>query len=191
MANIASRKISDQEARAFVLSAVVLSAGIFNIAFWYGVFETIFFEHLFYTWVAATVALAASMLVPPVDALPAFVSWRGRFVLLLPTFWLVLEATLGSSGVATPTNDWIILIVAVAVVVLTLPYLVCVLVLVAVPDAEQLRTPKLRIALIVIALTTVIAGVAIGTNHRLFLTCSDFKVAGDDIPGNCREAGAP
>ena len=33
----------------------------FSIAFYYGVFGTIFFEHLFYVWVASTVALAASL----------------------------------------------------------------------------------------------------------------------------------
>ena len=82
MDNYSSGRVSEQEAKAFMLSAIALAAGIFNIAFWYGVFETIFFEHLFYVWVAATVALTASMLVPPVDALPAFVSWRGRFLLL-------------------------------------------------------------------------------------------------------------
>ena len=74
MANDTPIRISDQESRAFVLSAIALSTGVFNIAFWYGVFETVFFEHLFYIWVASSVALAASVLVPPVDALPALVS---------------------------------------------------------------------------------------------------------------------
>ncbi|MFY0610895.1 MAG: hypothetical protein JXQ99_05170 [Hyphomicrobiaceae bacterium] len=178
-------KISDSEARAFVLSAIALSAGIFNIAFWYGVFETVFFEHLFYIWVAATVALVASMLVPPVDALPAFVSWRGRFVLLLPTVWLILEAAW--AGQVVGGDDRLLWVVSIAVVVLTLPYIVCVLVLVAVPDVEQLRAPKLRVALVAFALATAVAGVAIGQNHPLFLTCTDFKVAGDDVPPNCRK----
>ena len=191
MPDSAQGKISDSEAKAFVLSAIALSAGIFNIAFWYGVFETVFFEHLFYIWVAATVALAASMLVPPANALPAFVSWRGRFVLLLPTVWLLLEMVPASTATATPANDWLAWAISVAIVVLTLPYLVCVLVLVAVPDVEQLCAPRLRFALIAIALTTAVAGVAIGQNHRLFLTCNDFKVAGDDIPENCREGRMP
>ena len=63
-------KFSDQEARAFVLSATALSTSVFNIAFWYGVFKTVFFEHLFYIWVTSSVALAASMLVPPLNARP-------------------------------------------------------------------------------------------------------------------------
>ena len=72
---------SPQEARAFMLSSIAISTGIFGIAFWYGVFGTVFFDHVFYVWVAATVALVASLFVPPVDTLPSFMSWRGRFVL--------------------------------------------------------------------------------------------------------------
>ena len=187
MANDTPIRISDQESRAFVLSAIALSTGVFNIAFWYGVFETVFFEHLFYIWVASSVALAASVLVPPVDALPALVSWRGRFVLLLPTIWLALEAAVNSSVFVTPINGWIVWTVSIGVVVLTLPYLICVVVLVAVPDVEQLHTPRLRSAVIAFALITAIAGVAIGQNHRLFITCNEFKVAGDDVPKNCRK----
>ena len=49
--------ISNAEAKVFVISAIALSAMVSNAAFWYGVYGTIFFEHLFYVWVAATVAL--------------------------------------------------------------------------------------------------------------------------------------
>ena len=188
MSNDTQSKISDQEAKAFVLSAIALSAGVFPIAFWYGVFETVFFEHLFYVWVASSVALAASMLVPPVDALPAFVSWRGRVVLILPTLWLLLEAATNSTASLTPFDDWLLLGLAVAVVVVTLPYLIYVVVLITVPDIERLSAPTLRCAIVGCALAAAVAGVTIGTNHRLFLTCYDFKVAGDNIPKDCHEA---
>lgn len=179
-------KVGEQESRAFVLSAIALSAGIFPIAFWYGVFETIFFEHLFYVWIVSTVALFASMFVPPVDALPVFVSWRGRTVLILPTLWLLLEAYINHSASMGQLGDWLLWGLAAAVLVITLPYLVTVVVLTAVPDVDQLRAPSLKYALVGCALATAVVGVAIGKNHRLFLTCQDFKVAGDDIPENCR-----
>ena len=66
------KQITSQEARAFVLSSIAISSGVFGIAFWYGVFGTVFFEHLFYVWVASTVALISSLFVPPLDALPGF-----------------------------------------------------------------------------------------------------------------------
>ena len=71
-----TQAISPEESLAFVLSAIAISTGVFGIAFFYGVFGTVFFEHLFYVWVASTVAVVASLFVPPVDALPAFISWR-------------------------------------------------------------------------------------------------------------------
>ena len=95
------------------------------------------------------------------------------------------------SGFATPVSDRIVWSVSIAVIFLTLPYLVYVLVLVAVPDVEQLRTPKLRFALIALTLVTGLSGVAIGKNHRLFLTCNDFRIAGDEIPQNCRGGRTP
>lgn len=183
-------QISDQEAKVFVLSAVALAAGVFNIAFWYGVFETIFFEQLFFVWVAATVALVASLLVPPVRALPAFVSWRGRFVLALPTVWLLLEASMDPAATLSVMDEWLLWGFAAAAVVLTLPYLIYVLVLITVPDIEELRTPTLRYALFGIALAIAVAAVALGKNHMLFLTCQDFKVSGDDVPTNCRKAAS-
>lgn len=178
--------ISEAESKAFVLSAIALSASLFDITFWFGVFGTVFFEHLFFVWVASTVALIASLVVPPVDALPAMVSWRGRIILLVPTLWLVLEAMSNLTPAlhdAIGALDWLIALIAVGV---SLPYLVYVLVLVIVPDIDRLRHRKLRAALVSIAAMIAACGFAIGHNHDLFLTCNDFKVAGDDIPDNCR-----
>lgn len=178
--------ISEAESKAFVLSAIALSASLFDITFWFGVFGTVFFEHLFFVWVASTVALIASLFVPPIDALPAIVSWRGRIILLVPTLWLILEAMSN----LTPTLhaaigplDWLIAVIAVGV---SLPYLIYILVLVIVPDIDRLQHPKLRAALVSIAAMIAVCGFSIGQNHFVFLTCNDFKVAGDDIPDNCR-----
>lgn len=177
--------ISAPEAKAFMLSSVVLSAAIFNVAFWYGVFETVFFDQLLYVWVAATVALAASLFIPPVDALPSFMSWRGRVVLLLPTLWLVLETFLPVSNL-TGLTEYLFWLLSFAVAVLTLPYVIHVLIMITVPDIDALQTPVLRRALLGFAVAAAMAGVLLGKNHPLFLTCQDFKVAGDDIPANCR-----
>lgn len=177
---------SPQEARAFMLSSIAISTGIFGIAFWYGVFGTVFFEHIFYVWVAATVALIASLFVPPVDALPSFMSWRGRIVLAMPTVWMVLAAIEGAANMNPGVTGWIEWLLALATLALTLPYLVFVLVMVAVPDIETLTQPRLRMAIWAIAAAIAIAGYTIGANHDLFLTCYDFEVSGSNVPDNCR-----
>lgn len=180
--------VGTQEARAFVLAAVALATGIFGIAFWFGIFQTVFFEHLFYIWVASTVAFATSLFVPPIDALPALMSWRGRVVLLLPTVWLLLEANSGITAATSSIDERLLWALSIGVVALTLPYLLYVLVFITVPDVDRLKSPKLRRALCGIVIVIAMAGFAIGQNHRLFLTCQDFKVSGDDVPLDCRKA---
>ena len=179
--------ISPEESRAFVLSAIAVSSSVFGIAFFYGVFGTVFFEHLFYIWVASTVALVASLFVPPFDALPAFISWRGRFVLILPTLlmlWLFFSDNPSLNIESTSWAEWAL---AIAIVGLTLPYLLYVLIMVAVPDVERLTTPKLRTALVGIALGVVLAGYAIGRHHNHFITCYDFAISGNFVPKNCHK----
>lgn len=178
-------RANKHEARAFLLSSIVLSAAVFNIAFWYGVTGTVFFEHLFHIWIAATAALVATAFVPHVSAFPSFVSWQGRFVLVLPTLWLLLEFMTGPQTQPNETQVWLLWSLAICILVLTLPYIAFVLVVVTVPDIEQLRSPRLSGAVLGIALLTVVVGVAIGHHHPRILTCEDFEIAGDHIPANC------
>lgn len=184
---MSAARITEHESKAFLLSAVALSASLFSVAFWYGVFGTFFFEQIFFVWVAATVALLTSLFIPRAHALPSFVAWRGRILLLVPSLWLVLQAleTTLLPGAASGPWYWGAAIVSAA---LTMPYLIYVLVLVAVPDVDSLSHTRLKVGLIAIAALMAGAGFAIGRNHPLFLTCQDFKVAGDEIPENCRSA---
>ncbi len=179
--------ISNAEAKVFVISAIVLSGTVSNAAFWYGVLGTIFFTHLLYIWVAATAALLASLFVPRGEA--PLVPWRGRFVLALPTVWLVLSAFIDIEAYR-PDNpgSWVLWVASVAGAFLTLPYLLYIIIVAVVPDIDRLKHVKLRVALFGIILVTAAACFVIGKNHPLFLTCENFKVGGHDIPRNCRNA---
>ena len=113
----------EAETRAFMLSSIAIATSVFSIAFFYGVFGTIFFENLFYVWVASTVAMVASLFVPPVDGLPALISWRGRFVLLMPSvlmLWLFFSENPSLDIASTGWFEWLL---ALAIMGLSLPYL--------------------------------------------------------------------
>ena len=177
----------DAETRAFMLSSIAISTSVFSIAFFYGVFGTVFFEHLFYVWVASTVALIASLFVPPVNGLPALVSWRGRLVLLLPTVlmaWLFFSENPSMDLASTGWFEWLL---ALVVVGLSLPYLLLFLIIVAIPDVEQLKNPKLKTVILGMCLATVAVGYLIGTHHYRFITCHDFEVSGNFVPDNCQK----
>ena len=185
---LAGRKASRHEAKAYLLSSIVLSAAVFNIAFWYGVSGTIFFEHLLHVWIVATVALAASALLPRItDCTPVF-AWRGRFVLALPSLWFALEVTIGSPDALAPWQQWLLGALAAAILVLTLPYVVYVLVVITVPDIEHLHNPILCGAVLLLSLASACAGLLIGHHHPSILTCREFEIAGDYVPPNCSPA---
>lgn len=180
--------MSDAEARVFLLSAIALSASVFGVAFWFGVFGVVFFENLFSIWVIATSTLLATLFVRRALKLPPGLRWRRRFVLALPTLWLILEAALVSFGAGNETwAAWAIWFSMIAVAFVTLPYLVYIVVVAVVPDIDQLRQIQHRLALAGIALAIAVAGIAIGANHQLFLTCEDFKISGSDQPSDCRK----
>lgn len=177
----------DAEARAFMLSTIAISTSAFSIAFFYGAFGTIFFEHLFYVWVAATVAMVASLFVPPVDGLPALVSWRGRFVLLLPSVLMIWLLFSENPTLDVATTGWFEWALVLFVVGLSFPYLLLVLIIVAIPDVDQLKQPKLKSAMLAIGLATVAAGYVIGKHHDRFITCHDFEISGNFVPDNCHK----
>ena len=182
--------ISRAEAKVFVISAIVLSTTVSYIAFWYGVFGTIFFDYLFYVWIAATAALLASLFIPQMETPPLKLPWRGRFILALPTVWLVLSTFIDVEAYRPDSpGTWVLWVVTLASAFLTLPYLLYVIIVAVVPDIDRLTHTKLRVALLGILLVTGMAVFVIGKNHSLFLTCEDFKVGGHDIPANCRKAG--
>jgi hypothetical protein len=180
--------ISRAEAKVFVISAIALSATVSNAAFWYGVVGEIFFTHLLYVWVAATAALLASLFIPQMETPLLKLPWRGRFILALPTVWLVLAAFIDVEAYRPNSpGTWVLWVVTLASTFLTLPYLLYVIIVAVVPDIDRLTHTKLRVALLGILLVMGMAGFVIGKNHPLFLTCENFKVGGHDIPAKCRK----
>ena len=185
-----TQQISKAEAKVFVISAIALSATVANATFWFGVFGRVFFTHILYIWIAATAALLASFFIPRMETPLLKLPWQGRFLLALPTVWLVLAALVDVDSFRPDTpQTWALWLLTFASAFLTLPYLLYVIILAVVPDIDRLTNTKLRGGLIGILLFMGAAGYALGTHHSLFLTCANFKLGGHDIPANCRAAG--
>jgi len=185
-----TQAISKAEAKVFVISVIALSVTVCNAAFWYGVFGKIFFTHVLYIWVPATAALLASLFVPRMDSPLIRLPWRGRFILGLPTIWLVLGAFIDVETYRPDSiGTWALWAVTLASAFLTLPYLLYVMILAVVPDIDRLTHMRLRVALPAIVLLMGVAGFVLGKNHTRFLTCENFKVGGHYIPEDCRKVG--
>jgi len=182
--------INKAEAKVFVISAIALSATVANATFWFGVFGRIFFTHILHIWIAATAALLASFFIPRLETPLLKLPWHGRFLLALPTVWLVMAALVDVESYRTDSAaTWALWLVTLASALLTFPYLLYVIILAMVPNIERLTNPKLLTALFGILIVMAGAGYVLGTHHDLFLTCDNFKTGGHDIPENCRAAG--
>jgi hypothetical protein len=185
-----AQPISKAEAKVFVISAIALSATVANATFWFGVFGRIFFTHILYIWIAATAALLASFFIPRLETPLLILPWQGRFLLALPTCWLVLAALVDVDSYQPDSPaTWALWILTLVSALVTFPYLLYVIILAVVPDIDRLTHPKLIGALLGILAVMGTAGYALGTHHDLFLTCENFKAGGHDIPENCRAAG--
>lgn len=184
--------IGKAEAKVFVISAIVLSITVCSAGFWYGVFGTVFFTHVLTIWAAATAALLASLFVPSLETPLLKLPWKGRFILVLPTVWLVLAAFIDLEALddykTFSPEVWVLWALTLASAFLTLPYLLYVMILAVVPDIDRLTHRSLRIALPVIVLLMGVAGFILGTHHTYFLTCENFEVGGHHIPENCKDS---
>jgi hypothetical protein len=162
-----------------------MSTAVWEITFNLGVFNTIFFEHGFTIWVASTAAFLASLFVNRPNDEP-LLSWRGRFVMLLPTVWLLL-ILISEPPAQDRAAAGLVFWMTIAVVVIALPYLLYVIVLVVTPDLVDLKDRKLLYALAGIVLSIGVIGYGVGARNELFVTCYDFQVSGNDLPPRCRE----
>lgn len=178
------QSVTEADFKIFTLSAIGMSIAVWDVTFFLGVFDTIFFDKIFAIWVASTAALFASVFMPPPDVdLP--ISWTGRFVLILPTVW-ILASLIDNVGFSEAMADSLTFWISILIGLLTLPYMLYVAVLMVTPDLVSLRNKALVVALFGIVIFIGAMGFAVGRNNHLFLTCHDFQVSGNDLPEHCR-----
>lgn len=177
--------MSGSDAKIFVLAAIAMSTAVWEITFNLGVFNTIFFEHGFSIWVASTAAFLASLFVSRPNDEP-LLSWRGRFVMLLPTAWLLLML-FTEPPAQDQAIEGLVFWATISVVLVALPYTLYVVVLVITPDLVDLKDRKLFYALAGIVLSIGVIGYSVGAKNELFVTCYDFRVSGNDLPPRCRQ----
>ena len=176
--------IGSSDIKTFFVATVALSVAGWDVTFNLGVFGVIFFDKLFTAWVASTAALLASLFVPPPDDRDSVVAWKGRFVLALPTVWLLL-GLIDDSGFGEPAARAAIEAITWVVAFVSLPYALYVVVLFVTPDLAALRNPRLLVAMAAIVATIGLTGFAVGRHNDRFLTCDDFRISGNDLPDRC------
>ena len=179
-----NNSIRPSEYKTFVLTALALALAVWPIAFNLGAFRTVFFDEIFRVWLAASVILTVSFIVP--ERLLE-VGWKGRLAMALPTLWVVWVLLTGRT-IQQAANEEFTAWVGLAVLVVALPYSIYLWAILVTPDFETIRRRVLKWGLAVMLVVTALVGFGVGRNNDLFLTCDDFKVSGNDLPANCAPA---
>lgn len=173
---------SRQQARTFLLATLTVSVPTWTIAFNFGVYQDIFFEHTMYIWVASFTTLVASFFIPhkqsPIDA-------PGKIVLALPTIAVLLNVAYETQGL-TALLDILILSLQVVILLVCLPFIFQMIASFANPELVEVGKRRLTIPLGVVVIIVGVLGYLVGTNHAWFMTCHDFEVSGNMVPTNCR-----
>ncbi len=170
--------------KSFVLTALALAPTVWMLSFNYGVYKTVFYEHLFVVWAISLAALICGFVFRIDDENASFSTWRGRLLLSLPTIW-VLSGYWSHLEQASTLLYWLGQLLTIATILFSLPYILYYVVIMLVPGAEMIYSTKLLTVLFLI--TVVIGGIgfSVGHYHPQFLYCENFEVAGNKVPKNC------
>lgn len=165
-----------------VVATVTMALVTWPIAFNLGAYGAVFYEDVFSFVVAATVGLAVASVASPYEGGRR---WLVRAALAGPAVWLTLSVVLFESTAAA-ASDPVFGVLALAVALVSIPTVLKLLVDMFVPEFVHVRNPR-RLAFFVAVIALVaLAGLAVGANNHAFLTCDDFKIAGSDLPTDCR-----
>lgn len=163
--------------RATLLIAVPSASVAFTLAFNLGAFDTIFFDAIFTVWVIATIVLVGSL----VSKLPPQ-NWFGRFVLVVPSLWLLAAWIVDPAGKDVASQ--VVFASTIFITLICLPFIAWILISAINPDFLELAGSN-KAAIIVAVLLITAAGYFAGARNDIFLNCEDFKVSGNDLPDNC------
>lgn len=163
--------------RATLLIAVPSASLAFTLAFNLGAFDTIFFDAVFTMWVVATIVLFGSM----VSRLPPQ-SWLGRFVLFVPSIWMLGAFIVDPAGEDTASQA--VYVGTIFITVVCLPFIAWILISAINPEFLDLPGSN-KLAIIAAVLFFIAAGYFVGARNDIFVNCDDFKVSGNDLPANC------
>ncbi len=179
MTNPDSMRNDPSEIRTLIVSAMGLAISVWDIAFNLGVHGTIFYSKLQMLWVASTVVLLCVLMA---DDDVHKVSGFGVFALLTPTIWFVLNALTPTVNVTW--FDELMWIIALGIFVIAIPYILYIIFDLVDNDFFSLSAYH-RKRLIFMVIFVAIVGYFVGVNHQYFVSCEQFRAAGDEPPSNC------
>lgn len=177
---------SSGELRGFFATTIAISLVVWDMAFALGAYHTVFYFRLMQIFVVSAVLLLGALV------LRRHLTVRPWMLasLSVPVVWLAWRLSTPVGG-RWPAVYRVVDGVLIGLVLLTLPLTLVAVARIVAPDYFALSTLRLRLAGLAIVAVVAVAGLLTGQFNYRVVTCHEFVVAGDDEPGNCRNAPGP
>ncbi len=173
--------MEEREARMFIILAITAAVSGWNLAFKFGVAGEIPFDVLLTIWAGSTAALLASLFWPHENSI---INWWNRLTLFTPSLWFVVS-WMDINMARFTLADEITFLVSLVVLFICVPYTVILLVTITNRELFEIKSPRLRVGLVLVVMTVYLLSWLIGVNHPSFVTCEDFDLSGDFVPADC------
>jgi len=171
------------ELRGFFATTLGISLLVWDLAFTFGAYRTVFYYRLLQICVVSTVLLLGALV------LRRHLSVRPWMlaILSIPVIWLVWRLLAPVAGNWPPAYRAVEGIL-IGLTMLTLPVTLWAVLRILAPTYFELSTLRLRLAGLAIVAVVAVAGFLAGQFNNHFVTCESFVVAGDNQPRNCRQS---
>lgn len=167
--------------------AVTIGASLYawDLAFTYGAYHTLFYHRRYQLFVLSLVVLFAGILLRSQMQIR---SWLLALFLPPPLLTLLhLVSPVAGSGAMVAAAERVLTVATVAL----LPLLAWVVARLLAPNYFTLPDRRMKTAVVTVVATVALVGYLVGRFNPHFLSCEDFRVAGDDLPKNCVHAPQP
>ncbi len=172
-----------KQANQFFISAILIALAVWPMAFDFGAYGTVFYDSLMQMVVVSLVALGAGLYVGRNTVGRPYLPWPERLVLLLPLLWVLAEVL--ADAIPVPLTRGLSILLSLATALLALPLIIHIMMRVTMPEATQVRNPRLSRGLVLVAVLVAASSWLVGRHNYLVFTCRDFTVSGDFEPENC------
>ncbi|MGN9802871.1 hypothetical protein [Micromonospora sp. L32] len=161
--------------------AITIGASLYawHVAFAFGAYHTLLYQFRQQLLVVSLVVLLGGLIMRSRMQIHPWLLALFAPPLLLTLVRLVLPAS--ESGAASRVVDRILLVATVAVV----PIIAWVVARLLAPNYFTLPDRRSKIAVVAVVTAVTLTGFFVGRFNDRFLTCGDFRVAGDYQPKNC------
>jgi hypothetical protein len=155
---------------------------VWNVAFTFGAYHTLFYHHRQQLFVVALVVLLGSLVMHRQLRIRPWLLTPFAPPLLIVMLRLVFPVNHRiRQAFAVQVADRVLVVATVAV----LPFVIWILARLLAPDYFTLPSRRAKIAVVAIISAVAVLGFAVGRLNTHFLTCEDFQIAGDDEPKGC------